>query len=144
MKNLIAILCLTTAVLLGSAATSLNAANLTCNNIISYEENGTKKEMWGGATVKLKINKAAKTITYKHPLHEAVNFKIVLDNKFVISAIKVHDSSGNRKNISGFDSLHITKENLKLTYDAVGYYFKDRTWKFFNAIPQVWQCRQPL
>lgn len=144
MKNLTATFSVTIAVLLGSAATSLNAADLTCNNIIPYEENGTKREMRGLTAVKLQINKAAKIITYKHPLHEAVNFKIVLDNKFVISAIKVHDSGGNRKNISGFDSLHITKENLRLTYDAVGHYFKGKTWKFFNAIPQEWQCRQPL
>lgn len=93
--------------------------------------------------MKLKINKAAKTITYKHPRHEAKIFKIVLDNKFVISAIKVFDSE-NRKDFSGFDSLHINKENLKLIYDGVGYYFKDGTWKFFNAIAQDWQCRQPL
>ena len=117
---------------------------LTCSNIISYEENGSKKEMRGSATVRLQINKAAKTVTYKHPRHEPRNFKIVLDNKFVISAIAVMDAGGNRKKLSGFDSLHINKENLKFILDGDGHYFKDRTWRFFNGTAQEWQCRRPL
>ena len=117
---------------------------LTCSNIISYEENGSKKEMRGSATVRLQINKAAKTVTYKHPRHEPRNFKIVLDNKFVISAIAVMDAGGNRKKLSGFDSLHINKENLKFIPDGDGHYFKDRTWRFFNGTAQEWQCRRPL
>lgn len=99
MKNLIAILCLTTAVLLGSAATSLNAAKLTCRFISFYEEKGSKREVVDEVDdIRLQINKAAKTITSinLHTDYET-KYKIVLDNRYVISATRVLDPRQKRE-----------------------------------------------